>query len=157
MAAVRDWGAELVNHPPCSPDLAPSIFCSASWIQRRLAGKLYQNDDEVISAKIRMPQESYSYTTGIQALQHRWKKRIDHRGDNPGEVQYRPRTTFQCEYLWIFVNICEYLWIFVNICEYSKILQDIMEYPRSLSFHFILEYSRIYQNVTKYSKVFKYI
>ena len=26
MAAVRDSGFELVDHPPYSPDLAPSIF-----------------------------------------------------------------------------------------------------------------------------------
>ena len=31
MATVRDCGFELVDHPPYSPDLAPSIFCSPSW------------------------------------------------------------------------------------------------------------------------------
>ena len=31
MAVVRDCGFELVDHPPYSPDLAPSIFCSPTW------------------------------------------------------------------------------------------------------------------------------
>ena len=47
MAAVHDCG---LDHPPYSPDLAPSIFCSPTWKkQQHLAEKQYQ-DDEVISA-----------------------------------------------------------------------------------------------------------
>ena len=31
MAAVHDCDLALIDHPPHSPDLAPSIFCSPTW------------------------------------------------------------------------------------------------------------------------------
>ena len=49
MAAVCDCSFELIDHPPYSPDLAPSIFGFPTW-NKHLAGKQYQIDDEVISA-----------------------------------------------------------------------------------------------------------
>ena len=36
MAAVRDYGFELVNHPPYSPDLAPSAYFLLSKIKKTL-------------------------------------------------------------------------------------------------------------------------
>ena len=55
MAAVRDCGFELVDHPPKDLHilliwLHLTIFRSPTWIQKHLAGKQYQTDDEVISA-----------------------------------------------------------------------------------------------------------
>ena len=49
-------------------------------MKKHLAGKQYWTDDEVISAVedfFKDQDESY-YTTGIQALQHQWKKCVDH-------------------------------------------------------------------------------
>ena len=48
-----------------------------------MAGKQYETNDEVMSAVedfIESQEESF-YTTGIQALQHQWKKYVDRRGD----------------------------------------------------------------------------
>ena len=83
MAAVRDCGFELVDHPPYSPDLAPSdYFLFPNMQKKHLAGKQYQTDDEVISAvDIFEDQDDGFYTTGIQALQHWWKKCVGRRED----------------------------------------------------------------------------
>ena len=45
MAVVRDCGFEQVDHPPYSPDLAPSIFCSQNEKNKHLAGKQYRTND----------------------------------------------------------------------------------------------------------------
>ena len=45
MAAVCDCGFELVDHPPYSPDLAPSdYFAVPQHWKKHLAGKQYQTD-----------------------------------------------------------------------------------------------------------------
>ena len=50
MAAVHDCGFELFDHPPYSPDLAPSDYVLFPNMIKHLAGKQYRTDDEVISA-----------------------------------------------------------------------------------------------------------
>ncbi|XP_052828224.1 histone-lysine N-methyltransferase SETMAR-like [Octopus bimaculoides] len=50
LAAVRDFGFELVDHPPYSPDLPPSDYFLFPNMKRHLTGKQYRTDDEVISA-----------------------------------------------------------------------------------------------------------
>ena len=83
MAAVCDRGFELVDHPPYSPDLAPSDYVLSPNMKKHSAGKQYRTDDEVVSAVedfFEDEDESF-HTTGIQALQHRWKKSVNRRGD----------------------------------------------------------------------------
>ena len=73
MAAVLDCGFELtlVDHPPYSPDLGPSDYflfpnrkkqTTRSYLQTLFFFFLFSEDQD----------ESF-YTTGIRALQHRWK------------------------------------------------------------------------------------
>ena len=83
MSAVHDCGFELIDHPPYSPDLAPSDFFLFANLKKHLAGKRYESDDDVISAveDFFEGQEENFYATGIRALQHRWKKCVDRRGD----------------------------------------------------------------------------
>ena len=85
MAAVRDCGFELVDHRPYSPDLTPSdYFLFPPHKKTHLAVKQYRTgNNEVISAveDFLEGQGEIFYTTGIQALQHRWKKCGDSRGD----------------------------------------------------------------------------
>ena len=53
-------------------------------MKKLLAGEQYQTDDEVISAvdDFFFEDQGESFcTTRIQALQHQWKKCVDHRGD----------------------------------------------------------------------------
>ena len=74
MSTVHDCGFELIDHPPYSPDLAPSKYFLFPNLKKHLAGKRYENDDDVIST---VGQENF-YATGIRALQHIWKKCVDH-------------------------------------------------------------------------------
>ena len=84
MADVRDCGFELIDHPaPYSPDLTPSDYFLFLNMKTHSVEKQYPTDDEVISAVADFfeDQDESFYTTGIQALQHRWKKCVDRRGD----------------------------------------------------------------------------
>ena len=83
MSTVCDCGFELIDHPPYSPDLAPSDYFLFPNVKKHLAGNWYQTDDDVISAieDFFESQEENFYSTGIQALEHRWKKCVDCRGD----------------------------------------------------------------------------
>ena len=83
MSAVHDCSLELIDYPPYSPDLAPSDYFLFPDLKKHLAGKRYESDDDVISTveDFFEGQEENFYATGIRALQHRWKKCVDHRGD----------------------------------------------------------------------------
>ena len=83
MSAVHDYGFELIDHPSYSPDLAPSDYFLFPNLKKHLAGKRYESDDDVISAveDFFEGQEENFYATGIRALQHRWKKCVDRRGN----------------------------------------------------------------------------
>ena len=73
MSAVHDCGFKLIDHPPYSPDLAPSDYFLFPNLKKHVAGKWYESDDDVISAveDFFEGQEENFYVTGIQALQHR--------------------------------------------------------------------------------------
>ena len=79
MVAVHDCGFELVDHPPYSPDLAPSDYFPFPYMKKHLAGNQYRTDDEIISAvgDFFEDQDEGFYTMGIQALQQGWKKCVD--------------------------------------------------------------------------------
>ena len=83
MAAVHDCGFTLVDHPPYSPDLAPSDYFLFPNMKKHLAGQHYRSDEEVIAAveEFLRDQDETFYTTGIQGLQHRWRKCVDRKGD----------------------------------------------------------------------------
>ena len=83
MSAVHDCGFELIDHPPYSPDLAPSDYFLFPNLKKHLARKRYETNDDVISVveDFFEGQEENFYATGIRALQHRWKKCVDRRGD----------------------------------------------------------------------------
>ena len=83
MSAVHDCGIEMVDHPPYSADLALSDYFLFPNVKKTWLGSIYWTEDEVISAVADFFEDQYEsfYTTGIQALQHRWKKCVDHRGD----------------------------------------------------------------------------
>ena len=72
MAAVRDCGFELVDHPLHYLDLAPFDYFLFPNMKKHLAEKQYGTDDEVIFAveEFFEDQDESFYTTGTQALQH---------------------------------------------------------------------------------------
>jgi histone-lysine N-methyltransferase SETMAR len=83
MRKLRDLHYELLEHPPYSPDLAPSDFCLFPKLKLFLAGQRFSSNQEAIAAV-----EGYfadlmknHYMDVIMALEHRWNKCISLMGD----------------------------------------------------------------------------
>src|SRR5215475_6155686 len=49
-AAIRQCGFQQLNHPPYSPDLAPSDYFLFRVMKKFLRGKLFSSDEEVKEA-----------------------------------------------------------------------------------------------------------
>lgn len=83
MAAIRDSGFELLEHPPYSPDLAPSDFYLFPRLKEDLRGNKFFNDGEVMAAveAFLEGQEKYIFLKGIRGLEKRWSKCVDLEGD----------------------------------------------------------------------------
>ena len=83
MAAIRDAGFEILDHPPYSPDLAPSDFHLFSKLKESLRGQRFQTDDDVMAAVNEWFQEQTEefFLHGIKGLEHRWVKCIERQGD----------------------------------------------------------------------------
>jgi histone-lysine N-methyltransferase SETMAR len=47
---VNELGFELMEHPPHSPDLAPSVFRIFGPMKEALSGRRFSSDEEVIGA-----------------------------------------------------------------------------------------------------------
>jgi histone-lysine N-methyltransferase SETMAR len=83
MGKLRDLHYELLEHPPCSPNLAPSDFYLFPKLKLFIAGQRFSSNQEAIAAI-----EGYfadltknHYRDGIMALQHRWNKCVSLKGD----------------------------------------------------------------------------
>lgn len=81
--AIRDSGFEELNHPPYSPDLAPSDYYLFSHLKKDLRGKRFESDEELVQvvtewfdAKV----ETF-YKTGIESLRDRWLRVIALHGE----------------------------------------------------------------------------
>lgn len=83
MAAIHDAGFECLEHPPYSPDLAPSDFYLFPRLKEDLRGHKFANDSEVMAAVeafLKSP-EKYFFFNGIRGLEKRWTKCVDLLGD----------------------------------------------------------------------------
>jgi histone-lysine N-methyltransferase SETMAR len=83
MGKLRDLHYELLEHPPCSPDLAPSDFCLFPKHKLFFVGQRFSSNQEAIAAV-----EGYfadltknDCRVGIMALEHAWNKCISFKGD----------------------------------------------------------------------------
>ena len=74
MAAIQDAGFEILDHPPYSPDLAPSDFYLFPRLKEHLRGKKFE--DDFLST-----QDEDFFKKGILALEKRFLKCIDLKGD----------------------------------------------------------------------------
>lgn len=83
MAAIQETGFELLEHPPYSPDLAPSDFYLFPRLKEHLRGKKFDDDSEVMTAveAFLEGQDKEFFSKGIMGLQKRWTKCIDLLGD----------------------------------------------------------------------------
>jgi histone-lysine N-methyltransferase SETMAR len=78
MGKLSDLHYELLEHPPYSPDLAPSDFCLFPKFKLFLAGQCFSSNQEAIA-----PVEGCfadltknHYSDGIMEMKHRWKKNV---------------------------------------------------------------------------------
>lgn len=83
MSAIQSCGFEILPHPPYSPDLAPSDFHLFPKMKLELSGRRFTSNGDVIEAveEFLESKDSTFYEQGIRALQHRWTKCVDCRGD----------------------------------------------------------------------------
>lgn len=83
MAAIQESGFELLEHPPYSPDLAPSDFYLFSQLKKHLRGKKFEDDSEVMAAVEGFfeGQDDDFFSKGILGLEKRWTKCIELLGD----------------------------------------------------------------------------
>lgn len=83
LAAIDAAGFELVDHPPYSPDLAPSDFFLFPKLKENIRGQIFPSDDDVMTAvKDWLEDQSPDFfLNGLQRLEHRWVKCIEVDGD----------------------------------------------------------------------------
>lgn len=82
-AAVRDCGFEEINHPPYSPDLAPSDYYLFPNLKKDLRGKRFHDDEELkaaINEHFSGKGENY-FLEGIEKIISRCNKCIEVMGD----------------------------------------------------------------------------
>ena len=74
---------QFVEHPPYSPDLAPSDCYLFPNIKKELDGNHFARDDDVINAvnHFLRDQNGAIYTEGIRLLHDRWTKCVNEGGD----------------------------------------------------------------------------
>lgn len=78
MAKLHKLGYELLPHPPYSPYLAPSDFFLFAVLKRKLAGKKFRTNEEVIAvveAYFDVKDKSY-YKNGVEKLFDRYNRCI---------------------------------------------------------------------------------
>ena len=82
-SAIQELGFIELNHPPYSPDLAPSDYHLFPNLKKDLRKKSYSSDAEVEKvtlAWLENKPESF-YAEGISRLQHRWEKCVRVKGE----------------------------------------------------------------------------
>ena len=75
-------GFQCLNHPPYSPDLAPSDYHLFPGLKKQLKGRHFSSD-AVIAAEVTwlVGQRSEFFVSGLQKLEQRAKKCIALRGE----------------------------------------------------------------------------
>lgn len=77
------FGWDVINHPPYSPDLAPSDFHLFTKLKEFLGGKRFSSDEEVKETveKWLLEVERSVYDEGIKKLVPRMQKCVELAGD----------------------------------------------------------------------------
>ena len=78
MDVVERNGYELIPHPACSPDLAPSDFFLFPNLKKDICGLHFRSDEEVVTAVEEWVngKDPDFCSSGLMALEHRWLKCI---------------------------------------------------------------------------------
>ena len=82
-AAIRECKFEQLNHPPYSPDLAPSDYYLFQNLKSHLCGSRFLDDDELKAAIEAWFEDKIDdfYFKGIGCLNEKWAKCIEVKGD----------------------------------------------------------------------------
>jgi len=82
-AAIQQCGFQQLNHPPYSPDLAPSDYFLYRVMKNFFRGKRFSSDEEVKEAVTTWFEEQSKdfFLRGIKSLQQKWSKCIELLGD----------------------------------------------------------------------------
>ncbi|GBO10103.1 hypothetical protein AVEN_26708-1 [Araneus ventricosus] len=82
-ALLKRFKWEVLHHPPCSPDLAPSDFHLFLYLKRHIAGQNSRDDDEIKNeVEIRFRKQVVDfYDCGIQKFVPRLNKCPDNGGN----------------------------------------------------------------------------
>ena len=77
-AAIRECKFEQLNHPPYSPDLAPSDYYLFRNLKSHLRGTRFRDDDELKAATEAWFEDQIDdfYFKGIDCLKEKWAKCI---------------------------------------------------------------------------------
>ena len=80
---IQKYGWGVLPHPPHSPDLAPSDYHLFGPLKRHLAGKRFDEDEDLIQEVKTWLQklDGDFFKRGIYSLMHRWQKCIDLESD----------------------------------------------------------------------------
>ena len=83
MAKIHELNFELLDHPPYSPDLAPSDFFLFPRLKVALGGQRFSCNADAITFvnNFFMEKDAKYYLDGLERWEHRWKKCIDVKGD----------------------------------------------------------------------------
>jgi histone-lysine N-methyltransferase SETMAR len=80
---IKQFGWEVLAHPPWSPDLAPSDYHLFLSLRNYLRNKHYEDFDELKSdlTVFLESQPASFYKRGIERLPARWEKVVENNGD----------------------------------------------------------------------------
>ena len=82
-AAIRECKFEQLNHPPYSPDLAPSDYYLFRNLKSHLRGTRFRDDDELKATTEAWFEDQIDdfYFKGIDCLKEKWAKCIEVKGN----------------------------------------------------------------------------
>ena len=78
MATIEECGLQLLEHPPYSPDLAPSDFFLFPEMKRQLKGRRFEDRNEIcaVTEEWLLAQPPHFYFEGLFKVKNRWQKCI---------------------------------------------------------------------------------
>ncbi|GFS21875.1 histone-lysine N-methyltransferase SETMAR [Elysia marginata] len=79
---LEKYGWEILPHPPHCPDLAPSDYHLFGPLKRELAGKRFDDDEELLDHVRKWLQnlEGSFFREGMYSMVRRWQKCVDRLG-----------------------------------------------------------------------------
>lgn len=83
MSLIQEFGWEVIDHPPYSPDVAPSDYHLFPALKKDLGGRKFATDEEVRQAVLTFLREAAGswFEEGIQKFVCRMRKVIEREGD----------------------------------------------------------------------------